>query len=65
MRKIITTAILLSLYYLSAAQNVGVGQATPLNRLHVTATTDPLRLDGLQSGASTDSVLTIISVRLS
>lgn len=59
MRKIITTAILLSLYYLSAAQNVGVGQATPLNRLHVTATTDPLRLDGLQSGASSDSVLTV------
>ncbi len=59
MRKILTTAFLLTLCFIAAAQNVGVGQATPLNRLHVTATTDPLRLDGLQSGASTDSVLTI------
>ncbi len=40
------------------AQNVGIGQAVPLNRLHVTAATNPLRLDGLQSGASTDSILT-------
>ena len=43
----------------SFAQNVGIGQAIPLNRLHVTAASNPLRLDGLQSGAGTDSVLTV------
>ncbi len=42
-----------------SAQNVGIGVTPPLNRLHVSAPADPLRLDGLQSGASTDSVVTV------
>jgi hypothetical protein len=41
------------------AQNVGIGNAAPTNKLHITATTDPLRLEGLQSAASTDSLLTV------
>lgn len=61
MRKIFIPFILLSSSHFATAQNVGVGQTTPLNRLHVTATTDPLRLDGLQSGASTDSIVTVNS----
>ena len=41
------------------AQNVGIGNNAPTNKLHVTANADPLRLEGLQSGASTDSLLTV------
>jgi trimeric autotransporter adhesin len=58
MQKIFTTAILCLSTYLCTAQNVGIGITVPLNRLHVNAPTDPLRLDGLQGGATTDSVLT-------
>jgi trimeric autotransporter adhesin len=43
----------------AVAQNVGIGITPPLNRLHVAAPADPLRLDGLQSGAATDSVVTV------
>jgi trimeric autotransporter adhesin len=41
------------------SQNVGIGITPPLNRLHVNAPADPLRLDGLQTGAATDSVVTV------
>lgn len=44
------------------SQNVGIGVATPSNRLHVAAPTDPLRLEGLQSGAVTDSFVTVNSL---
>ena len=39
--------------------NVGIGTTTPSNQLHLSGTTDPLRLEGLQSGtaANTDSIL--------
>ncbi len=40
--------------------NVGIGTAAPLYKLHVSATTNPLYLTGVQTGAATDSVLTII-----
>jgi trimeric autotransporter adhesin len=43
----------------ATAQNVGIGIPTPLNRLHVSAPADPLRLDGLGSGTATDSVVTV------
>lgn len=39
--------------------NVGVGVTTPTNRLHVSATTNPLRLQGLVSGVTADSLLTV------
>ena len=39
--------------------NVGIGETTPLNRLHVDATTDPLRLDGLANDNTLDSVLVV------
>jgi trimeric autotransporter adhesin len=45
--------------FTATAQNVGIGIATPLNRLHVNAPADPLRLEGLQSGALSDSVVTV------
>jgi trimeric autotransporter adhesin len=53
-------AILLFCFSATAiSQNVGIGIAVPLNRLHVNAPADPLRLDGLQSGAATDSIVTV------
>jgi hypothetical protein len=38
---------------------VGIGTSTPLNALDVNAASNPLKLSGLVSGATTDSVLTI------
>ena len=45
------------IYHLGDA--VGVGTATPTNQLHVADATDPLRLEGVQTGAPTDMHLTI------
>ena len=44
------------------SQNIGMGVAAPTNKLHVVSPTDPLRLEGLQSGAVTDSFVTINSL---
>ncbi len=55
------TPIFLSIATSSFAQNVGIGNTAPSNKLHVTSATDPLRLEGLQSGSNTDSVLTVTS----
>jgi trimeric autotransporter adhesin len=60
MLKFFTPAFLLIASY-SIAQNTGIGNTTPTNKLHVTAATDPLRLEGLQSGTATDSLLTVNS----
>ncbi len=38
---------------------IGMGTNAPTNQLDVKATADPLRLEGVQGGASTDSVMTI------
>lgn len=43
----------------SYSQNVGIGILSPTNKLHVLSATDPLRLEGLQSGAVTDSFVTV------
>lgn len=44
----------------SSAGNVGIGTTIPANKLHVKATTDPLRLEGLQnSTATTDHPLVV------
>lgn len=37
--------------------NVGINTSNPTNQLHIAGGTDPLRLEGLQTGGSTDSVL--------
>ncbi len=39
--------------------NVGIGTNAPLTALHVSAASNPLTLNGVQTGTSTDSVLTI------
>jgi trimeric autotransporter adhesin len=61
MRKLLLTFIFTTTLFCVHAQNVGIGIATPLNRLHVNAPADPLRLDGLQTGASTDSIITVVN----
>lgn len=43
----------------TGAGNVGVGIATPLSPFHISAAADPLRINGLQTGASADSIVTI------
>jgi hypothetical protein len=42
-------------------QNTGIGTTSPTNKLHVVANVDPLRIEGVQSAAGTDSLLTISS----
>lgn len=37
--------------------NVGINTSNPTNQLHIAGGADPLRLEGLQTGGSTDSVL--------
>jgi hypothetical protein len=41
--------------------NVGIGTNAPSTALHVVATTNPLTLIGVQTGATSDSILTIAS----
>ncbi len=41
------------------AVNVGIGVTAPSNALHVVATADPLKLEGLQAGTATDEVLVV------
>lgn len=37
--------------------HLGIGTESPTNRLHVVNTSNPLRLEGLQSGAASDNIL--------
>ncbi len=39
--------------------NVGIGNSSPSNVLHVTSSANPLRLQGLQTGTSADQILTV------
>ena len=39
--------------------NVGIGTATPTNKLHINAATNPIRLEGLQAGAAADKFVTV------
>ena len=39
--------------------NIGIGTTTPTNKLHVVSGSNPLRLEGLQGGINTDSVMTV------
>jgi hypothetical protein len=43
---------------ITSAGLVGIGTAAPTNKLHIIATSNPLRLEGLQSGLISDSILT-------
>lgn len=59
MKKITILLFIIMCFILNLpAQNVGIGIAIPTNKLHVISATNPLRLEGLQTGSSTDSVLT-------
>jgi hypothetical protein len=39
--------------------NIGIGTTTPTNKLHIVSSNNPLRLEGLQGGTSSDSVMTV------
>jgi hypothetical protein len=39
--------------------NIGIGTTTPGNKLHIVASADPLRIEGLQTSATSDSVVTV------
>jgi hypothetical protein len=38
---------------------VGIGLNTPTNKLHILATANPIRLEGLQNGANADQIMTV------
>ena len=59
MRLFAAAFLLLFVIQASSQTNVGIGTTTPSNRLHVVNTADPLRLEGVSSGATTDSIMTI------
>lgn len=58
MTKYLLIFLLLASFNLQS-QNIGVGVLLPTNKLHVVSATDPLRLEGLQGGAATDSFVTV------
>ena len=41
--------------------SIGIGTSAPSNQLHVFAASNPIRVEGLQSSAATDSMLTVNS----
>lgn len=59
MRLLVAAALSVFLLKSYSQTNVGIGTTAPTNRLHVVNTADPLRLEGVSSGATTDSLLTI------
>lgn len=44
---------------IDASGNMGLGELSPTNTLHVKATADPLRVEGLQTGDVTENFLTV------
>jgi trimeric autotransporter adhesin len=59
MRFLFAFLLLFILIEVDAQTNVGIGTTAPTNRLHVVNTADPVKLEGVSSGATTDSILTI------
>ena len=39
--------------------NVGIGTIHPSNKLHIVSTSNPVKLEGLQTGASADQIVTV------
>ena len=58
MKKYISILLLPFLFNTLHAQNVGIGTIAPTTKLHIFTASNPLRLEGLVSGAATDSILT-------
>ncbi|WP_294293994.1 fibrinogen-like YCDxxxxGGGW domain-containing protein [uncultured Chryseobacterium sp.] len=46
-------------FVVTSAGNVGVATIVPANKLHIVATSNPLRLNGLANAQKTDSLLTV------
>ncbi|MBL0357997.1 MAG: tail fiber domain-containing protein [Chitinophagaceae bacterium] len=58
MKKIITFFLTCCTLH-SFSQNVGIGTDSPTHSLHIVALVNPLRLEGLQAGDISDSVVTV------
>ncbi|MCI5057604.1 MAG: hypothetical protein MRY83_15935, partial [Flavobacteriales bacterium] len=50
-----------STFVVTDAGNTGIGITSPSNKLHISATSDPVKLEGLQNDASLDTVITVDS----
>ncbi len=59
MMKNFTPLILLFISFNARSQNIGIGTDTPTNTLHIISVANPLRLQGLQPGSETDSIVTV------
>ncbi len=56
------TFILLCVSCSAFAQNIGIGTDAPTHALHIVSTANPLRLEGLQPGDMSDSIVTVDSL---
>lgn len=45
--------------YFAQTGNVGINTDTPTNTLHIMSTANPLRMEGLQTGSTSDNLLTV------
>lgn len=57
--KKITTLLFLCSTINSYAQNVGIGTDVPTHPLHIVAPSNPVRIEGLQPGDVSDSIITV------
>lgn len=59
MRLLLSISFCFSTLFLLAQTNIGIGTTTPSNPLHILSTGNPLRIEGVVGGATTDSILTL------
>lgn len=61
MRKLFIPICFTLIQVVVQAQNTGIGTTIPTHTLHIVALSNPLRIEGLQGGNDTDSIMTITS----
>ncbi|WP_293308125.1 hypothetical protein [Pedobacter sp. UBA5917] len=57
MKKLIILVVFALISNMVLAQNSGIGTTSPTNKLHVKATSDPIRLEGLSNATSTSGTI--------